>query len=498
MPGQKITQKQIGLYMTHRKKGYSQAASAAKAGFCERSARNIEKRGGKAAQKKRRWRTRPDPFGDVWGKELAPMLQKEPKLQARTLLDLLQNKYEGKYPGNKLRTLERRVREWRAKYGPEKEVIFRQNHPPGRQGLSDFTCANSLKVMINGKAFDHILYHFRLAFSGWEYASVILGGESFTALSEHLQNALWQCGGAPATHRTDSLSAAFKNLSSKAKEDLTADYEEMSAHYGMEPTRNNKGKSQENGTIESSHRHLKNRLNQSLLLRGSRDFESLEEYRQLVRETVERHNRRIHKSYLEELAHLTSLPEAKTTDYSEERVKVTNSSTIRVKSIIYSVPSRLIGMTMKVHLYDDRLECFLGGDLVLRQERQRRGKHHVSQIDYRHLIGQLSQKPGAFANYIYKEACFPTLAFRQAYEYLEDKHGTRRACHEYVGILKLASQGDRERTINAYLESSLSKDIPPTAEAVRGLFESPKTTLPEIGEIGGDLESYNALLGGSL
>jgi hypothetical protein len=119
------------------------------------------------------------------------------------------------------RTLERRINEWRALHGPDQEVIFRQEHEPGRLGLSDFTDVSALGVTIAGVPFDHRLYHFRLAFSGFEHAHVVLGGESFVALAEGLQNALWSLGGAPKEHRSDSLSAAFRNLTKDAAEDQT-------------------------------------------------------------------------------------------------------------------------------------------------------------------------------------------------------------------------------------------------------------------------------------
>lgn len=496
MPGHKINPKQIGLYMTYRKEGHSQVVAAAKAGFSERSARNIQNRDHQPAHTERKWRTREDPFKGVWQSELVPMLEKEPKLQAKTLLEYLQLKYLDQYPDNKLRTLERKIREWKAKYGPEKEVIFRQEHPPGWQGLSDFTSTQALNITINGQPLDHIIYHYRLAFSGWEYASVVLGGESYSALAEGLQNALWQCAGSPSSHRTDSLSAAFKNLSKAARDDLTGQYEQLCTHYGMEPTRNNKGISHENGAIESSHRHLKNRLAQALLLRGSREFAILEEYRSFVREVIDRHNRRIHKCYLEELAHLAPLPERRTTDYTEERMRVTNSSTISVKSMVYSVPSRLIGMTLKVHLYDDRLECFIGGDHLLTMDRIRKSKGYVSQINYRHLIGQLSRKPNAFRSYVYREACFPTLAFRQTWERLESEYGGRRACQEYVGILKVAAEGDRESMVSLHLERALISGKCATADEVRKLFPVPTSTAPMVNGSCDDLESYSKLMKG--
>jgi hypothetical protein len=157
--------------------------------------------------------------------------------------------------------------------GPERDVIFRQEHAAGRLGLSDFTDTRALGITIAGVALAHRLYHFRLAFSGFEHAHVVLGGESFVALAEGLQNALWTLGGVPEQHRSDSLSAAFRNLDANAKEDLTQRYEAFCAHYGMTPTRNNSGVAHENGSIESSHGHLKKTLEDALLLRGSRDFD---------------------------------------------------------------------------------------------------------------------------------------------------------------------------------------------------------------------------------
>lgn len=496
MPGKKINQVQIGLYMKYRTEGKSQVTAAAKAGFSERSARNIQKRQHHQARTTRNWKTRTDPFEGIWESELVPKLEASPTLQAKTLLEDLQLQYPGQFPDKLLRTLQRRVRHWKATHGPDKEVIFRQNHPPGFQGLSDFTPANSLGVTINGEPLDHNLYHYRLAYSGWEHAEVVLGGESFSALAEGLQNALWLCGGSPETHRTDSLSAAFKNLSDRETEDLTQGYEEVVAHYGIEPTRNNKGVSHENGTIETSHRHLKSRIDQALMVRGSRDFNSMEEYRQLVREILMRHNQRIHKAYTEELACLKPLPERKTTDFTEERVKVTNSSTIQVKSVVYSVPSRLIGMTLKVHLYDDRLELFVGGEWVLNLERQRRNKKSVYQIDYRHLIDQLIKKPGAFKNYIYKDAMFPTLAFRLTWENLLEAHDNRKACREYVGILKEAAHGDREEHVSLYLERKLNRGELPSRSEVRSLFHKKANSLPEVESRCDDLGDYDHLIGG--
>jgi hypothetical protein len=142
-------------------------------------------------------------------------------------------------------------------------------------GLSDFTELGDLAIDIAGVALEHRLYHFRLACSGFEHAHVILGGESYVALAEGLQNALWALGGAPREHRSDSLSAAFRNLNPDAREDLTSRYDGLCLHYGMQPSRNNRGVAHENGSIESPHGHLKRAIRDALLLRGSAHFADL-------------------------------------------------------------------------------------------------------------------------------------------------------------------------------------------------------------------------------
>jgi hypothetical protein len=490
MPGKWITSHQIRIYMQSKQKGNSKKVAAAQAGFSERSLYNIENQSFKTTHSKNRWKTRADPFADVWESELVPLLSVSPKLEARTLLEELQRRYEGQYPDALLRTLQRRVRQWKAVSGPSKEIIFRQNHPPGWQGISDFTDADKLDVTIRKEPFLHRLYHYRLSYSGVEYAQVIQGGESFTALAEGLQNAFWATGGVPETHRTDSLSAAYKNCSDKTKEEFTEAYIALCEHYGTEPTRNNKGIAHENGSIESPNGHCKNRLEQALMLRESRDFDSLDEYKAFVREIIMRSNRRVEKALVEERAFLKPLPERKACDYTEERARVTSSSTIAIKKVTYSVPSRLIGMIIKVHLYDDRLECYVGGDPVATIRRLR--KHKASHlIDYRHVIGTLVRKPQAFRNYIYRDQMFPTFAFRQAWECLDKELDSRKACQEYVKILHEAARSER---VNKYLENCLNMGRLPKSDQVKALFKDHDIQYPELKNIQCDLADYNALL----
>ena len=214
-----------------------------------------------------RERRRPDPLADIFEAEVVPLLQAAPGIRPVAIFDELRRRHAELDPGVR-RTLERRIRAWRALNGEEREVMFRQVHEAGRMGLSDFTDMGDLGITVLGVALDHRLYHFRLVCSGFEHAHVILGGESYVALAEGLQNALWALGGAPREHRSDSLSAAFRNLDADAREDLTSRYNALCAHYLMEPTRNNRGVAHENGSIESAHGHLKSAVRDALLLRG--------------------------------------------------------------------------------------------------------------------------------------------------------------------------------------------------------------------------------------
>lgn len=494
MPGKRITNNQIRLFMQSKARGKSLATAAAQAGFSERSAYNLANRSFEVALRKRSWKTRQDPFEEVWQNKLVPLLEVSPNLEARTLLEELQREYPDQYPDKQLRTLQRRVRQWKATSGSEKEVIFRQKNPPGWQSISDFTNMDAIGVTVNGEPFQHLLYHFRLSYSGYEYAQVVQGGESYSALAEGLQHAFWTIGGTTETHRTDSLSAAYKNLSDKTKEEFTESYRQFCEHYGTEPTRNNKGVSHENGSIESSHRHLKNRLDQALMLRGSRDFKSLDEYKGFLCDLMQMRNKRIEKAFLEERTFLKPLPERKTCDYTEERARVTTSSTITVKSVIYSVPSRLIGTMLKIHIYDDRLECYLGGDQVITLKRLRSNKKKLHHIDYRHIIGTLVRKPQAFHNYIYREALFPTFAFRQTWENLVSHLDSRQASREYVKILNEAARPNGEIRVNAYLEECLLNQRIPKSEEVRKLFETMSVDVPLIKECAIQLGDYDVLL----
>jgi transposase InsO family protein len=478
------------------RQNHGPAIAAAKAGFSTATAYRIESDRRLPSQKKKpRGRRRPDPLAGVWDNEIVPMLEAAPGVRPVAIFEELCRRHPGIDPGVR-RTLERRIAGWRALNGPNRDVIFRQEHPPGRLGLSDFTDMSGLGVTIAGEPFDHRLYHFRLAFSGFEHAHVVLGGESFVALAEGLQNALWALGGAPEQHRSDSLSAAFRNLDRVAQDDLTRRYEELCAHYGMTPSRNNRGVAHENGAIESAHGHLKKALFDELLLRGSRDFADLAAYRRFVDETVGRRNARNRKRIEIERPTLKPLPESRTTDYEEARVLVTSSGGFMLRRVFYSVPSRLIGHRLNVRIYDDRLECFLGSSqlLTLRRGRppQGSGKHgHV--VDYRHVIHALRKKPMALTNLVYRDQLFPHRAYARAFEALLAAESEKQACRIMVGLLALAHDRACELELAQAIDADLDAGVLPDLNRLRERFKPDRTAIPDVAVELVPLSAYDEL-----
>lgn len=496
MPGKRKKAQQYRLYMRYRNMGDTQEKAAAKADFSLSTAKRLEVRGG-ILETKRQYKTRPDPFGEVWESELLSLLQKTPTLSAAILLEYLQDKYPKKYSDKLIRTLQRRVRKWKALNGPEKEIMFTQEHLPGLLGLSDFTHLKGMTIKINGESLKHILYHFRLAYSGWSYVRIIQGGESFTALAESLQNALWRLGGSPKEHRTDSLSAAFKNLSKDAKEDLTKRYSALCSHYGIKPTRNNLGCKHENGSIESSHRHMKRRIREALALRGNGDFSSIQEYQSFIDTIVTKHNQKNYESIKYERTFLLDLPLLKTCDYTETIVAVASTSTIRVKNTIYSVPSRLIGENLRVHIYDDRLECYLGAEHLFQLPKYNNEHREVKKhINYRHLLGSLIKKPGAFGRSTIKYDILPTQDFIDIWNYLEARCERQQACKIIVGILQLCVETDQEQEIASYVKEIIIAKKIPYLELLRKHFK-PSKSMEQFLELKveqHDLKAYNSLL----
>lgn len=474
----------------------SPEAAAAKAGFSTATAYRIESDPRLPSQRKApRERRRPDPLEPYWDSEVVPILKAAPGIRVIGVLDELCRRHPGLHR-NIRRTLERRINAWRALHGAEQDVIFRQEHEPGRMGLSDFTDTSALGISIAGVPFDHRLYHFRLAFSGFEHAHVVLGGESFVALAEGLQNALWALGGVPREHRSDSLSAAFRNLDANAQEDLTARYAALMRHYGMEPSRNNTGIAHENGSIESAHGHLKQALEDTLLLRGSRDFADLDAYRAFVDSVVGRRNANLVKRIALEKEALNALPKGRTADFEEKAIPVTSSGGFTLRRVFYTVPSRLIGHRLRVRIFDDRLECFLGATPVATLRRgqpvsDNKGGHVV---DYRHVIHALRRKPMALAQLVYRDQLFPRAAYRRAFEAMQERCDQRYACKVTVELLMLA----HERACEAELAEALIADLDagrlPDLAALRARFRPEDAPVPSVTVELAALDIYDELV----
>jgi hypothetical protein len=492
MPGKRITDHQVHKYKQHRNK-LSQVASAAKAGISERSARRIEDAQSLPSQRAaRNWRTREDPLSAVWDSEVIPLLQTDAQLNAVTLLEELQRRYPGQWDRSVLRTMQRRIRLWRAKFGVEREVYFAQEHPPGRQGISDFTVADELNVEIAGVAFTHRLYQFALAYSGWRHVTVIDSGESFVALSTGLQAALWALGGVPEEHRTDSLSAAFNNLAEQ--EELTRRYQDLCDHYGLRATRCNPGQSNENGSIESRNNSLKTALDQALRLRGSRSFEARGDYETFVDTIVQRMNSCAAKLLGLERAMLKPLPVRRTAEFEEIPARVSKYAIFTLKGAQYSAPSQLIGHRLMVRQYAQHIECWLSGQCVLRQPRAKpqEGNRHGRSIDYRHLVGALKRKPGAFARWVLRDAAFPRAVYRQTWERLSAQRPEREACKTMVGLLVLAADG-HESQLAQELEQLIELDQLPDLGALTQLLAPPKADVPQVVVTLPTLASYDDL-----
>lgn len=474
-----------------RARGKTQAQAAARAGMSERTARKYERAGALPGQLRqpRTHVTRPNPFADEWP-WVTEQLVRDPALQATTLFALLCERSPGRYQTIQLRTLQRHIAAWRAQHGPAKAVIFPQIHRAGERAQSDFTHMADLTVTIAGMPFPHLVFHLVLTYSNME-AVRVCPSESFEALAEGIEAALWQLGGVPQQHRTDHLSAAIRPLDTPGRAAATDRYAALLAHYGMVATTNNAGVAHENGDVEQAHHRFKQAVDQALRVRGGRDFPTRAAYDQFLQELVRRRNLTRQARFAEERAALRPLPAAPLHPCREVRVAVTRFSTIQVLRNTYSVPSRLIGATVTVRVRAETLELYQGTARLLTLPRL--AGQHQQRIDYRHLSWSLARKPGAFAQYRYRDELFPSLAFRRAYDLLTATT-PQRADREYVRLLHLAAS-TTEAEVEAALTLLLEQRATPTFEVVRALVQPPggpvvpTLTVPVL-----DLTIYDRLL----
>jgi hypothetical protein len=465
--------------------------AAAKAGMDEKTARKYIQLGQLPSEIKsdHDWRTRNDPFCDVWS-QVQSKLELNPGLEAKTLFEDLQRRYPGDFADGQLRTLQRRIKYWRASAGPPKEVFFTQHHYPGHLAQSDFTHMDNLGVIIAGKPFDHLIYHFVLTYSNWETGTICYS-ESFESLSQGLQNALWTLGGVPQMHRTDCLTTAVQKTDHP--EQFTRRYQELLDHYGIKGSKTNPNSPHENGDVEQRHHRFKRAVEQALLLRGSRNFSDLCEYERFLAKLFKQLNAGRRQRYEQEQMQLHRLPERQIEACKRLTVKVGPSSTIRVNHNIYSVDSRLIGERIQARLYMQHLEIWYGQKKIDTLPRLRgEGKHA---INYRHIIDSLVRKPGAFENYRYRDDLFPTTRFRIAYDRLKQEHVLIVAARQYLNILHLAARINEtavDDVLRLLIENSEQITDQRVAAMVAGDTALPEVTQVHIDRV--DLACYDQLL----
>jgi hypothetical protein len=448
--------------------------------------------------KERDWRTREDPFAEHWP-EVEARLAEAPALEAKTLFELLAEKYPDRYEPGQLRTLQRRIRIWRAAQGPEKDVVLAQQHRPGEAAQTDFTWASELAITIAGQLFVHMLCVFTLPYSNWRWATVCMS-ESIAALRKGVQRALFQLGRVPTYHQTDNSTAATHRIpdgksviAEDGKRPFNEDYLAMMRHFGLTPRTTEVGEKEQNGDAEASNRVIKRTLEQALLLRGSRDFESVDAWQWFIDEVARKGNRARGRRVAEDLAAMRELDVDKLPEFVEDDVLVSEWSTVRVKYCSYSVPSRLIGEWVKVRIFEDRIVVRYAGKDELDCERLR--GRNLRRIDYRHVIWSLVRKPGGFARYIYREEMFPSVVFRRAYDAIQTPHHGVKGDLEYLRILHHAATS-MEADVEAALSMLLTEGKPVTVNAVKALMttSSARIEVPELVPQPVDLSAYDALI----
>lgn len=441
-----VTRTQLTKLVNERNQGRTISMCAMKAGMNRKTAAKYLSQDKVMEQRRvpHTWKTRKDPLQEIWPKA-QEMLRDAPELEAKALFEyLVPAAVAGGAPGEggpgelqekHLRTFQRRVKDWRLANGPGKEVFFTQDQTPGKVLAMDWTDMGSVGITIQGRALKHKLFHAVLPYSNWEWA-VRAHSESTLSLRAGLKATLGRLGRVPRELLSDHSSTATHQLRRGCGErGFNEEYLSICAHYGITPRTINVGRPQENGSCETSHGHLKRRIKQHLLLRGSADFASEDEYDAFLVKVLESANLRRAKRLGEELAAMPETLIADLADYRELMVGVRNDSTIRVNKMVYSVPCRLIGVKLLARIGENEIALMAGAREVARLPLSRGDRGAV--IDFRHLIGHLLRKPGAFAGYRWREELFPSMVYRAAYDHLERAGGA--ADKRYLELLKLAA-----------------------------------------------------------
>ncbi len=486
-----VKDKQVRRLFAMKNKCKTLYQLADKAGISTKTARKYLKTGVLPSQCQaiHDWPTHPDAFAGDWP-WVEEFLKNNSGLESKSLFEALQREYPGKYQDSELRTFQRRVKQWKALSGPAQEVFFPQIYKPGQWCESDFTRMNKLGITICGIPFIHMLYHFVLCLSNWETVTVCFS-ESYESLSAGIQNALWKLGGIPRYHRTDNLTCAVNKVGNP--EEFTANYQGLANHYGFQSCKIQPHCPNENGDIEQRHHRLKRAVEQALILRGSRDFNSRKDYEMFLEKLLNQLNTGRTKLLAEELKVLRQLPTRRHEDFTRDKCRVSRGCTVRVLKNSYSVHSRLRGENVDVRIYAEHIEVWYAQRRIEVLPRLHGENGHY--INYRHVIDTLVRKPGAFENYCYKDDMFPTSQFRIAYDLLRDQHGMKQGNKQYLKILELAAN-ESQTSVNEALRFLINHadaiDFDMVEQIVKSEQQPPDVTDVCVGDI--DLNSYDCLL----
>lgn len=491
-----VSNRQVKGLFKSMANGKTISQSAQRADMCKNTARKYLNKSALPSELKRQrtHKTHKDQFSEIWS-EVVSLLEVNPRIEAKTIFDHLCKLHpEKEFQEGQLRTFQRRVKNWKAEFGHSKETYFEQNHYPARFCQSDYTHMEQLNITINGEPFPHLLYHFVLTYSNWESADICFS-ESFESLSAGFQNALFRLGGVPKLHQTDGLSAAVNNLTEKR--DFTQKYQALISHYAIDGQKTNPGSPNENGDIEQSNNRLKKAIDQRLMLRGSRDFATQNEYNNFVQQLIKELNLKRSERVKEETPLLGELPDRRLEACTRfSNIVVSKYSTIRIIHNTYSVPSRLIKERVTVLVYSEHLEIWIGNKSVYKLPRLH-GKYNHS-INYRHVVDSLVRKPGAFENYKYRSDLFLSTHFRVAYDMLLEQRPAK-ANSVYVKILYYAAKFN-ENYVDQALKEIIDNDLEVTIELVKEKAHSFSDLIPhpdpEVSEA--SLEEYDKLLSGGV
>ena len=443
----------------------------------------------------RTYKTRVAADFETFWPEIEGLLKENHDLKPYAILEHMIDKHNEAFSPSWKRTLERRVANWKIAHGIEKEVFFPQIHKPGDVLAIDFTDMSKLAVRIGSELMDHnfLAFHAVLTYSNWEYAEHCRS-ESFEALASGVQNAFHSLGGVTARVRFDSMSAAVNNLSSD--HEFRSNWKDLLDHFGTQGHRINVRSPQENGDCESSHGHLKDYLDQRLMLRGSRSFENHEQWQEFLSQCIATRNKKRLPQLAKDREQLEAFPKTFFPVFTTLDSTVKSNCVLRIRQNDYAVPSCFIGKKVHLRIYSDRIELWYAGNKKLDMPRLI-GKKQVF-FDFRHVIDTLVRKPNAFANYQFRQELYPTQNFRLAFDAACAQQGERDGIRTYLKLLYLAKHVGLE-TVQRELAYALASNVDIDAKAIEAKLKATSTipesfhaVEPEVETP--DLDDYNSLL----